>query len=333
VSKMSIINPPQIMGKSPRILKIFEKIRKIASKDTPVLISGENGTYKELIARIIHDNSPRQGGPFIAINLASVPRELTEAELFGSETKAAEGRDQRFGKIAEATGGTLFIEEISTMDINIKDKMLPLIRDKGIRLNDHDVIQSDVRIIGTTCRNLSELVKKGQYLNDLFQAFHGLHLRIPSLRERKEDILPLVQYFLNESARKFETGLKELSKDAKDYLTKYDWPGNVRELESMIKRASILSHGSLIEKKDLLMADIGSCSIKEFLEEKLKRYLKEMMKLETCNLYETVLSEVERSLIAIVLQETKGNQLKAAKTLGINRNTLRSKIKGYKLRI
>jgi len=334
VSKMNIINPPQIMGKSPRILKIFEKIRIIASKDTPVLISGENGTYKELVARVIHDNSPRQGGPFIAINLASVPRELAEAELFGHETKAAtEGRDRRFGKIAEAVGGTLFIEEISTMDSTLKDKMLLLIRDKGIRLNDHDTIQSGVRVIGTTCRTLSELVKKGQDLNDLFQAFHGVHLRIPSLRERKEDILPLVQYFLNESARKFETGLKELSKDAKDYLTKYDWPGNVRELENMIKRATILSQGPLIEKKDLLMADIGSCSIKEFLEEKLKRYLKEMMKLETCNLHETVLSEAERSLIAIVLQATEGNQLKAAKTLGINRNTLRSKIKEYKLRI
>jgi DNA-binding NtrC family response regulator len=287
---MNIINPPQIMGKSQRILKIFEKIRIIAPKDTPVLISGENGTYKELVARVIHDNSPRQGGPFIAINLASVPRELAEAELFGHETKA-------------------------------------------IRLNDHDTIQSGVRVIGTTCRTPSELVKKGQDLNDLFQAFHGVHLRIPSLRERKEDILPLVRYFCNESARKFETGLKELSKDAKDYLTKYDWPGNVRELENMIKRATILSQGPLIEKKDLLMADIGSCSIKEFLEEKLKRYLKEMMKLETCNLHETVLSEAERSLIAIVLQETEGNQLKAAKTLGINRNTLRSKIKEYKIRI
>lgn len=331
---MSIINPPQIMGKSSMILKVFEKIRKIASKDTPVLISGENGTYKELVARVIHDNSRRQGGPFIAINLASIPGELAEAELFGRETKAAtEGRDQKSGKVAEASGGTLFIEEISTMDSNLRDKVIPLIQDKGTRLNDHDTIQSDVRIIGTTCRNPGEVVKKGQYLNDLFQAFHGVHLRIPSLRERKEDILPLVQYFLNESERKFETGQKELSKDAKNYLTTYDWPGNIRELENMIKRATILSQGPLIEKKHLLMADIGSCSIREFLEEKLKRYLKEMMKLETCNLYETVLSEVERSLIAIVLQETEGNQLKTSKTLGINRNTLRSKIKEYKIRL
>jgi DNA-binding NtrC family response regulator len=331
---MSIINPPQIMGKSSRILKVFEKIRKIASKDIPVLISGENGTYKELVARIIHDNSPRQGCPFIAINLASLPGDLAEAELFGRETKTAtEGHSQKSGKIAEASGGTLFIEEIFTMDGNLRDKMIPLILDRGTRLNDHEMIQSGVRVIGTTCRNLGDAVKKGQCLDDLFQAFHGVHLRIPSLRERKEDIQPLVQYFLNESARKFDTGRKELSKDAKDYLTTYDWPGNIRELENMIKRATILCQGPLIEKKHLLMADIGSCSIKEFLEEKLKRYLKEMMKLETCNLYDTVLSEVERSLIAIVLQETDGNQMKTSKTLGINRNTLRSKIKEYKIRI
>ena len=176
-------------------------------------------------------------------------------------------------------------------------------------------------------------VKKGQSLFDLFKAFHGVHIRIPSLRERKEDILPLVQYCMDEAARKFDTGPKELSKDARDYLLKYEWPGNVRELENMIRRATILSQGPLLDKKDLLMADIGSCSIREFLEEKLKRYLKEMMKLETCNLYDTIRSEVERSLIDIVLHETKGNQLKAAKTLGINRNTLRSKLKEYKIRI
>jgi two-component system, NtrC family, nitrogen regulation response regulator GlnG len=334
MGKIITINPPQIMGKSPRIIKIFEQIGKIASKDVPVLISGENGTYKELVARVIHDNSPRKRGPFIAMNLMSVPEELAEMELLGSQTKTAmEVREQKSGKIIEADGGTLFIEEIFRVDVNLGGKLTLLIQDKKIRLNNHDGIQSDVRIIGTTSRNLGELVKKGQSLYDLYKAFHGVHLRIPSLRERKEDILPLVRYIMDESAKKFDTAQKKLSQEAIDYLMKYEWPGNVRELENMIKRATILSQGPLLEKKDLLMADIGSCSIKEFLEEKLKRYLEEMMKLETCNLFETVLSEVERSLIDIVLRETRGNQLKAAKTLGITRNTLRSKIRGYKIRI
>lgn len=334
MSKRTTIIPPQVMGKSPRILKLFEQISKIASKDVPVLISGENGTYKELVGRIIHDNSSRRKGPFVAMNLSAVPAELAETEFISSGTRTgADAHKQRSGKIVEAHGGTLFIEEIFRVNVNLKDKITCFIRDKEIRLNDHDAVQSDVRIIGTTSRNTNELVKKGQSLYDLLKAFHGVHLRIPPLRERKEDILPLVHYFMGESSRKFDTGRKELSKDAKDYLIKSDWPGNVRELENTVRKATILSQGPLLEKKDLLMADIGSCSIREFLEEKLKRYLKEMMNLETCNLSDTVLSEVESSLISIVLQETKGNQLKAAKTLGINRNTLRSKLREYKIRI
>jgi two-component system, NtrC family, nitrogen regulation response regulator GlnG len=322
------------MGKSPKVTKLFEQAVKIAAKDVPVLISGENGTYKELVARTIHDNSPRRKGPFIAVNLASIPMEITEAEFIGSGPKTeTEGQKHRSGKIVEADGGTLFIEEIFSADADLQGKLTCLIRDKGIRLNDHDTVRSDVRIIGTSNRNLNKVDKKGQSPEDLYTAFYGAHLRIPSLRERKEDILPLVRYCMDESARKFNTVQKELSKDAKDYLLKYEWPGNMRELENIIRRAVILSQGPLVEKRDLLMADIGSCSIKEFLEEKLKRYLKEMIKLETCNLHGTILAEVERSVIAIVLQETKGNQLKAAKTLGINRNTLRSKIKEYRIRI
>jgi two-component system nitrogen regulation response regulator GlnG len=156
---------------------------------------------------------------------------------------------------------------------------------------------------------------------------------IPPLRERKEDISYLSKYFLAEAVRKFETGPKEFSKEAMDFLTKHDWPCNVRELENTIKRAVILSNSMVIGKKELMLEDVGSCSIKDFLEEKLKRYLKDMIKLENCNLYDTVLSEVEKSLITIVLKETEGNQLRAAKTLGINRNTLRSKIREYKIRL
>lgn len=315
-------------------MKVFEQAAKIASQDVPVLISGENGTYKELVARIIHDNSPRRKGPFIAVNLVSVPMELAEAEMIGSGSSTEiEGQTRRSGKIIEADGGTLFIEEIFSADSDLQNKLTCLIRDKGIRLNDHNMIRSDVRIIATSSRSLNKADKKGKSPDDLYAAFHGAHLRIPSLRERKEDILPLVCYCMDETARKFDTVQKELTKDARDYLLKYEWPGNMRELENMIRKATILSQGPVVEKKDLLMTDIGSCSIKEFLEEKLKRYLTEMMKLETCNLHGTILAEVERSVIAIVLQETKGNQLKAAKTLGINRNTLRSKIKEYKIRV
>lgn len=330
-----LIQPPQIMGKSPKMLKVFRDIGRVATKDLTVLISGESGTYKELVAKAIHYNSHRLNGPFIAISFTSVPKELIEAELFGyGEGALAGASEKRISKIEEAKGGTLFLDEISEIDMKIQEKLLHFVREKEYSpLNSNNFFKADVRIIGATNRDLKETVANSKFLEGLYFSFRPFHIKLPPLRERREDILPLAKYFLKESVRKFETGPKELSKEAKEYLVRYDWPGNVRELENTIKRATILSIGAIISKKDLLLEDVGSYSIKEFLEEKLKRYLKDMTRLENCYLYETVVSEVERSLITIVLKETGGNQLKAARTLGINRNTLRSKIKEYKIRI
>ncbi|MDP2753391.1 MAG: sigma-54 dependent transcriptional regulator [Nitrospirota bacterium] len=330
-----LIQSPQIMGKSPKMLKVFKGIGRVAIKDLSVLISGENGTFKELVAKAIHYNSLRLNGPFVAISFTSILKDLTEAELFGYEKGAFSGATgKKIGKIEEANGGTLFIDEISEIDTKLQLKLLRFILDKEFSpLNSNNSFKADVRIIVATNKDLKEAVANGKFIEDLYNNFNHLHIKLPPLRERKEDILPLAKHFLKEAIRKYETEPKELSKDAKDFLTRYDWPGNVRELENTIKRATVLSRGAVIEKKDLLLEDIGSYSIKEFLEEKLRRYLKEMTKLENCYLYETVLSEVESSLITIVLKETGGNQLKAAKTLGINRNTLRAKIKEYKIRI
>ncbi len=335
VDKDILIQPPQIMGKSPKILKVFKEIARVAPKNIIVLISGENGTYKELVAKAIHYNSLRFNGPFVAVSFISIPNDLIEAELFGYEKDAFSGAtEKKIGKIEEANGGTLFLDNISEIDIKLQLKLLRFILDKEFSpLNSNNSFMADVRIIAATNKDLKEAVANGKFIEDLFNSFNHLHIKLPPLRERKEDILPLAKYLLKEAIRKFETGPKELSKDAKDFLIRYDWPGNVREMENTIKRATVLSKGVVIEKKDFLLEDVGSYSIKEFLEEKLKRYLKEMTKLENCYLYDTVLSEVERSLIAIVLKETGGNQLKAAKTLGINRNTLRTKIKEYKIRI
>lgn len=322
------------MGKSLRIMKIFEQIPRIAARDVPVLISGESGTRKELVARAIHDNSPRRKGPFVTMNLEAIPIELAEAQLLGVQRQSSgDVGGESGGKFAEADGGTLFVEEIFRINSRLSDQLTHVIRYKEVRLSDHDTVRSDARIIGATAGNVKALPVKGEPLYDLLKAVDAVHLRIPPLRERREDVLPLVQYFMDESAKRYNAGEKELSRDARDYVLKYEWPGNIRELEAMITRAVILSKGPRIEKRDLLMADIGSCSIKDFFEEKLKRYLEGMVKLESCNLYDTVISEAERSLIAIVLKQTGGNQLKAAKTLGITRNTLRSKVKAYKIRI
>lgn len=325
--------PFRIIGKSKSMLKIFKEIGRVAPKDVTVLISGESGTGKELVARAIHNNSRRKFGPFVAINSASIPKELMEAELFGWEKGAFTGAvGKTAGKIQAAEGGTLFLDEIAELDIDLQAKLLRFLQDRQYSpLGSNKIIKADVRIIGATNKNLRECVKNGLFREDLYYRFNVIEFNLPPLRKRKEDIIPLAQHFLKESVRVFELPPKELSKDAEKALVEYDWPGNVRELENAIKRASILSKGSLIERRDLFANDYNSCSIKEFLEGKLNGFLDKMTKLENSNLYETVVSEVEKALFSIVLKQTNGNQVRAAKILGINRNTLNKKIKEYRL--
>ncbi|GAB4414933.1 MAG: nitrogen fixation sigma-54 dependent transcriptional regulator GnfM [Thermodesulfovibrionales bacterium] len=325
---------PQIIGRSPKMLKVFKDIGRVASKDITVLITGESGTGKEIVAKAIHHNSNRRGGPFVAINSASIPKDLLEAELFGWEKGAFTGAiEKHAGKIESANGGTLFLDEISELDMNLQAKLLRFIQDRRFSpIGSNRVAEADVRIIGATNRNLKDAVSRGLFREDLYYRFDVVQIKLPPLRERREDILPLAKHFLADAEKKFDAGKKDLSKEAKDLLLRYHWPGNVRELENAIKRAYVLSSGAIIETRDLLLEEAGSCSIEEFLEDKLKRYLKEMVDLDNCNLYDAVISEVEKALIKIVLNETGGNQLKTARTLGINRNTLRSKIKEYRIK-
>ena len=325
---------PQMIGKSPGILKVFKDIGKVAPKDITVLITGESGTGKELVAKAIHFNSGRAHGPFVAINSASIPKELLESELFGYRKGAFTGAvADKKGKIEAAAGGTLFLDEIAEMESGLQAKILRFLQEREFSpLGGTEIFKADVRIIGATNKNLQEAVSKGLFREDLYYRFNVVQIKMPPLRERKEDIPLLVKFFLREASERLETEEKELSKDAKAALLKYDWPGNIRELDNVIKRACVLSSGAVIEKKDLLLDEDTSYSIKDFLEEKLKRYLKDMTKITNFNLHDTVLSEVEKALISIVLRETNGNQLKTAKVLGINRNTLRSKIKEYKIK-
>jgi two-component system nitrogen regulation response regulator GlnG len=324
----------QIIGKSPKMLKVFKEIGKVAPKDITVLITGESGTGKELVAKALHFNSGRSTGPFVAINSASVPKDLLESELFGYKKGAFTGADkEKKGKVEYANGGTLFLDEISEMEPGLQSKLLRFLQEKEFSpLGTNETIKADVRIIGATNRNLSEEVNRGNFRDDLYYRFNVVQIKLPPLRERKEDIPLLSRNFLSDAADKLETGEKELSKDALASLLNYNWPGNVRELENVIKRACVLSTGTVIEKKDLTIDEENSPSIKEFLEEKLKRYLKDMTRVSNFNLHDTVLSEVEKALISIVLREARGNQLKTARVLGINRNTLRSKIREYKIK-
>jgi two-component system nitrogen regulation response regulator GlnG len=323
----------EIIGKNKGMLKIFKEIGRVAPKDVTVLISGESGTGKELVARAIHNNSRRKFGSFVAINSASIPGELLEAELFGWEKGAFTGAvEKTAGKIQVADGGTLFLDEISELDIDLQAKLLRFLQEKEYSpIGSSKIIKADVRIIGATNKDLKLCVKKGNFREDLYYRFNVIEIRIPPLRERKDDIIPLARHFLKESVKAFELPPKDFSKDAEKSLLENGWPGNVRELENTIKRASILSRDSVIDRRDLFSNDYNSCSVKEFLEEKLNGFLTEMKKLDKSNLYETVVSEVEKALFSIVLNETEGNQLGAAKILGINRNTLSKKMKEYKI--
>jgi two-component system nitrogen regulation response regulator GlnG len=324
----------QMIGKSPKMLKVFKEIGKVSPKEITVLVTGESGTGKELVAKALHYNSGRSLGPFVAINSASMPKDLLESELFGYKKGAFTGADkEKKGKVEYANGGTLFLDEISEMEPGLQSKLLRFLQEKEFSpLGTNETVKADVRIIGATNRNLSEEVNKGNFREDLYYRFNVVQIKLPPLRERREDIPLLAKNFLRDASEKLETGEKELSKDALAALSNYDWPGNVRELENVIKRACVLSTGAVIEKKDLTIDEENSRSIRDFLEEKLKRYLKDMTKVSNFNLHDTVLSEVEKALILIVLRETKGNQLKTSRVLGINRNTLRSKIKEYKIK-
>ncbi|MEW6003101.1 MAG: sigma-54 dependent transcriptional regulator [Nitrospirota bacterium] len=323
----------QMMGRSPLILKVFREIERIRSRDTAVFISGEVGTGKKLAAKLIHHNSPRSEGPFVVVNSESIPEELLEIELFGIEKDPSTGvSEKRTGKIEAAESGTLFLNEIAGLDSRLQEKILRFIIEKEfIPAGSDRKIKSNVRMIIATKRDPKEIVASGLLKEDLYHYLQQTHIKLPLLKERKEDILPLAKHFLKETTERFQTGSKEFTKEVKDLLLKYDWPGNVGELKYAITRASLISRDSAIKKGDLLIEDISLYSIKEFLERKLKHYLKSMTKLESSNLYDVVFSEVERSLLSIVLKETEGNQLKAAKILGINRNTLRAKIKEYKI--
>ncbi len=324
---------PHMTGKSPWMFKVFKDIGRVAPKDITVLITGESGTGKELVAKAIHYNSKRSLGPFVSVNSTSIPGDLLESELFGYKKGAFPGAvSDTKGKIESANGGTLFLDEIAEMDLGLQAKLLRFMQGNEFTpLGGNTLIKADVRIIGSTNRDLPEALSKGGFREDLYRRFDVVRIKLPPLRMRKEDIPLLVKKFLNDAAEKLETGGKALSREANAALLKYDWPGNVRELENVIKRACVLSAGAVISKKDLLIEDNNSYSVKEFLEEKLKRYLKDMATAQNFNLYGTVLTEVEKALISIIMRETNGNQLQASKILGINRNTLRSKIKAYKI--
>jgi two-component system nitrogen regulation response regulator GlnG len=329
-----------IIGQSQPMQRTYKILGKIAPSDVTVLIYGESGTGKELIARAIHFNSARLGKPFIALNCAAIPSELLESELFGHEKGAFTGAtEKKIGKFEQAKDGTLFLDEIGDMPLELQAKLLRVLQEKEItRTGGNTTIQVNTRIVAATNQDLKEKVREKEFREDLYYRLNVVPLELPPLRERQEDIPDLVDYFLAKAAEEYGTSANGLTKEAMDMLRSYDWPGNVRELENIIQRAALLSPDAMLNAADfpgLISGQGGSAnnaSLEGLINQKLQSSLSQIDLQEMDNLYEMVLHQMERPLINIVLEKTRGNQVKAAEVLGINRNTLRKKIQTLNIR-
>ncbi|MDA3902910.1 MAG: nitrogen regulation protein NR(I) [Desulfuromusa sp.] len=330
-----------IIGNSQPMQEIYKILGRVAGSDVTILVTGESGTGKELIARAIHINSQRLGSPFIALNCAAIPRELLETELFGHERGAFTGATERkTGKFEQADGGTLFLDEIGDMPLELQAKLLRVLQEKEItRTGGNQTLRVDVRIVAASNQNLASLVKEKRFREDLYYRLNVVPIKLPSLRERRDDIPVLTNFFLQKSKQDLDIEDKECNAETLDLFRSHGWPGNVRELENVIKRAALLSPNQVLTPADfpeLLGVEIiqrQGDSLESLVAQKLENSLARINLQEMNNLYEMVLHQVERPLINIVLKKTRGNQIKTAEILGINRNTLRKKIKTLEIEV
>ncbi|HTS91084.1 MAG TPA: nitrogen regulation protein NR(I) [Stellaceae bacterium] len=330
-----------LIGRSPAMQEIYRVLARLMGTDLTVMISGESGTGKELVARALHDYGKRRSGPFVAINMAAIPRELIESELFGHERGAFTGATQRSaGRFEQAQGGTLFLDEIGDMPPDAQTRLLRVLQQgEYTTVGGRTPIRADVRIVAATHRDLRQLIRQGLFREDLFYRLNVVPIRLPPLRERAEDIPALTRHFL---AQAHSQGLpmKSLDAAAMDRLKAYRWPGNVRELENVVRRLAALYTQEVIGveavESQLLeatpAAQSGDLPVNEGLSAAAERHLRDYFEahkggLPPAGLHERVLREVERPLIALSLGATRGNQVKAAQLLGLNRNTLRKKIR------
>ncbi|MCT8002124.1 nitrogen regulation protein NR(I) [Sphingomonas sanguinis] len=329
-----------LIGRSQAMQSVYRVIARVVSTDLTVLISGESGTGKELVARAIHDLGPRRAAPFVAINMAAIPRELIEAELFGHERGAFTGAAQRnAGRFEQAAGGTLFLDEIGDMPMEAQTRLLRVLQSgEFTTVGGARTIRTDVRIVAATNRDLAQQVTSGQFREDLFYRLNVVPIALPALRERRQDIPLLARHFLENAALQ---GLpkRRIDMQAIDALVAHDWPGNVRELENMMRRLAVLARDEVIDA-DAIRAMMGEArpshssaagSNEGDLATAVRSYLARLAVerpaiLDDGSLYDRVIGEVERPLIEAMLARHGGNQLRTARAMGINRNTLRKRL-------
>ena len=327
-----------IVGRSPAMQDLYKSIARLSQNDLTVMIYGESGTGKELVAKALHKYSTRSEKPFIALNMAAIPNDLIESELFGHEKGSFTGAHQKSdGKFKLAEKGTLFLDEIGDMPIDAQTRLLRVLQEGEFTpIGGKEKIQADTRIIAATHKNLSNLIENGEFREDLFYRLNVVPISIPPLRERKEDIPELVNHFLDK-AKDLQLEPKKFTTESFQILEKYQWPGNVRELENFILKLCALYTDENImnddlaeeilnlQKLDQQMLDTDN-QFSKILENYLSRNINKINKEYQGDVYNYFVTELEKVLLLEVLKNKNGNQLKAAELLGLNRNTLRKKI-------
>jgi len=346
---------PEMLGQAPAMQDVFRAIGRLSQSMVTVLITGESGSGKELVARALHKHSPRAAGPFVAINTAAIPKDLLESELFGHERGAFTGAQaSRRGRFEQADGGTLFLDEIGDMPLDLQTRLLRVLSDgQFYRVGGHSPMRSNVRVIAATHQNLEDRVKQGAFREDLFHRLNVIRLRLPALRERREDITTLARFFLQKSAVELGVDAKRLSDAALKRLEAFDFPGNVRQLENICHWLTVMAPTQVVEPKDLppeLQADVAAADtvaprvqadaapmplmpLRElglgtqdpWLME-LKREAQHLLESGVKDVWEILSRRFEAQLIQCALEQTRGRRIEAAQKLGIGRNTITRKI-------
>src|SRR5690606_16426777 len=322
----------EIIGQAPSILRAIELAHNVANTTTTVLVQGESGTGKELLANLIHFNSGREGKPYVKINCGAIPETLLEAELFGHEKGAfTDARTQRRGRFEEADGGTLFLDEIGEMSMQAQVRLLRVLQDGELtRIGGNNVIKTDVRVVAASNVDLEQAVKENRFRSDLFYRLSVFPITLPPLRERIEDIHPLVFHFLERYKEKTGRFIPGIANDALRALVNYDWPGNVRELENAIERAMIIASGRQIELEDL-PEEIGLSAFKAnaHVRDERARAAADGRDFAIEVALPSSMEEVEKLIIEATLDYTEGDKSKAARLLEIGRKTLYRKLEQY----
>ena len=332
VESVIIEETPEIIGQAPAMQEVFRAIGRLSRSHATVLINGESGSGKELVASALHRHSPRAEKPFIAINTAAIPKDLLESELFGHERGAFTGAQAaRRGRFEQADNGTLFLDEIGDMPADLQTRLLRVLSDgQFYRIGGHQPIKVNVRVIAATHQDLEDRVKLGLFREDLFHRLNVIRLRLPALRERREDIPLLTRHFLQHSAGELGVETKQLTPAALRYLTTVNWSGNVRQLENVCHWLTVMAPGQNVDVTDLppeLKEDHATkASVANSWQEVLASEVTDALNRGEQNILESRTKEFERTLITKALQHTDGRRIEAANQLGMGRNTLTRKI-------